>query len=167
MCPLQAVLMETTKLNPLIRDVYAAAGRVQQAAAAGSARRGSGCRELMVRLTEGQYVLCRWTDGLYYLGKIKRVTRAPPGEREHPKRCQCQRSRCHSLAQFVAQGVLAWAAMCLWPAGHFGWSSCPGVSRPKPDFPQPRETGPVTKENREVLGMGADTQPLFPLSPGR
>ncbi|NXC60433.1 PHF19 protein, partial [Aleadryas rufinucha] len=66
--------METTKLNPLIRDVYAAAGRVQQAAAAGSARRGSGCRELMVRLTEGQYVLCRWTDGLYYLGKIKRVS---------------------------------------------------------------------------------------------
>uniref|UniRef100_A0A8B9FQK1 PHD finger protein 19 n=1 Tax=Amazona collaria TaxID=241587 RepID=A0A8B9FQK1_9PSIT len=64
--------METAKLNPIIRDVYAAAGRVQQAPAA--ARRGSGCRELMVKLTEGQYVLCRWTDGLYYLGKIKRVS---------------------------------------------------------------------------------------------
>ncbi|NXP66087.1 PHF19 protein, partial [Chloropsis cyanopogon] len=62
--------MESTELSPLLRDVLA--GRAQQAA--GSARRGSGCRELMVRLSEGQYVLCRWTDGLYYLGKIKRVS---------------------------------------------------------------------------------------------
>ncbi|XP_074464744.1 PHD finger protein 19 isoform X2 [Larus michahellis] len=66
--------METAKLNPIIRDVYAAAGRVQQPPAAAVARRGNGCRELMVKLTEGQYVLCRWTDGLYYLGKIKRVS---------------------------------------------------------------------------------------------
>ncbi|NXX95145.1 PHF19 protein, partial [Centropus bengalensis] len=66
--------METTKLNPIIRDVYAAAGRVQPAPGTASARRGGSCRELMVKLTEGQYVLCRWTDGLYYLGKIKRVS---------------------------------------------------------------------------------------------
>lgn len=62
--------MESPELSPLLRDVFP--GRVQ--AGAGPARRGSGCRELMVRLSEGQYVLCRWTDGLYYLGKIKRVT---------------------------------------------------------------------------------------------
>uniref|UniRef100_A0A803W6I6 PHD finger protein 19 n=1 Tax=Ficedula albicollis TaxID=59894 RepID=A0A803W6I6_FICAL len=61
-----ALPMESTELSPLIRDVCAAQP--------GSARRGGGCRELMVRLSEGQYVLCRWTDGLYYLGKIKRVS---------------------------------------------------------------------------------------------
>ncbi|OXB76363.1 UNVERIFIED_CONTAM: hypothetical protein H355_006774 [Colinus virginianus] len=51
--------METGTLNPITRDAHGAAGR-----------RGSSCREL----SEGQYVLCRWTDGLYYLGKIKRVS---------------------------------------------------------------------------------------------
>lgn len=85
-CPLQAWLMETTKLNPIIRDVYTAAGRVQQAPATALARRASSCRELMVKLTEGQYVLCRWTDGLYYLGKIKRVRWAPRRVRWAPRR---------------------------------------------------------------------------------
>lgn len=65
-------LMENGAHNPIIRDVYAAASHLQQAAVNSSAN-GSGCKDLMVKLTEGQYVLCRWTDGLYYLGKIKRV----------------------------------------------------------------------------------------------
>uniref|UniRef100_A0A8C9G6P5 PHD finger protein 19 n=1 Tax=Pavo cristatus TaxID=9049 RepID=A0A8C9G6P5_PAVCR len=51
--------MENGTLNSITRDVHGAAWR-----------RGSSCREL----SEGQYVLCRWTDGLYYLGKIKRVS---------------------------------------------------------------------------------------------
>lgn len=122
--------MESSELDPLIRDVYAAAGRVQQAA--GSARRGSGCRELMVRLSEGQYVLCRWTDGLYYLGKIKRVT-WDAGERgvvpmPFP-------------GSVRGSGGAGWAAMCLWSAGRFGLTSCP-----KPDHSQPPETGAAGTE---------------------
>lgn len=115
--------MEGTELKPLARDVY---GRVQPAA--GSARRGGGCRELMVRLTEGQYVLCRWTDGLYYLGKIKRVTWAPPGERENPKRCQRQRSRRRSPAQFVVQGRWPGLQRVLGQQGISGWHPAPGVT---------------------------------------
>lgn len=65
--------MENGTLNPIIRDVYAAASHLQQASVDASVKNGNGCRDLMVKLTEGQYVLCRWTDGLYYLGKIKRV----------------------------------------------------------------------------------------------
>ncbi|XP_030641102.1 PHD finger protein 19 [Chanos chanos] len=37
-------------------------------------KRDRACSDQETNLTVGQYVLCRWSDGLYYLGKIQRVS---------------------------------------------------------------------------------------------
>nr|XP_033817720.1 PHD finger protein 19 isoform X2 [Geotrypetes seraphini] len=64
--------MENSTLEPGIREGYAPTSRPQQGAADASAKNEETCKEVRVRLTEGQCVLCRWTDGLYYLGRVKK-----------------------------------------------------------------------------------------------
>ncbi|XP_028664468.2 PHD finger protein 19 isoform X2 [Erpetoichthys calabaricus] len=66
--------MENGALEPSLRDIYGATCHMKQESLPSPTPSVKGCEDLETKLSEGQYVLCRWTDGLYYLGRIQRVS---------------------------------------------------------------------------------------------
>uniref|UniRef100_A0A8B9JLM8 PHD finger protein 19 n=1 Tax=Astyanax mexicanus TaxID=7994 RepID=A0A8B9JLM8_ASTMX len=61
-------------LEGAYRDSYLAVGPDELDAKRLLPKLETVCSDLESKLTVGQYVLCRWSDGLYYLGRIQRVS---------------------------------------------------------------------------------------------
>ncbi|XP_053551750.1 PHD finger protein 19 [Bombina bombina] len=67
-------MMEKNIVEPPELVVYSTCGHLQHTGRKPAGKNRRALMELTEPQAEGQYVLCRWTDGLYYLGKIKRVS---------------------------------------------------------------------------------------------
>ncbi|GAA6073708.1 PHD finger protein 19 [Tachysurus ichikawai] len=61
-------------LEEACRDEYLAVGEEELEAKRLLPKRDKNCVDLDRELIVGQYVLCRWSDGLYYLGRIQRIS---------------------------------------------------------------------------------------------
>ncbi|XP_029466986.1 PHD finger protein 19 isoform X2 [Rhinatrema bivittatum] len=68
--------MDNGMLEPGIQEVQTPLSHEQHFVAHMCAKNGNCRREVKVMLIEGQYVLCRWTDGLYYLGRVKKASKS-------------------------------------------------------------------------------------------
>ena len=111
-------MVSSIMLEPAYRDVYCSP---EEPAALQPQKRGRGSAELETSLSLGQYVLCRWSDGLYYLGKIQRVSGARWLEVSttgpSPPVCHCLKGHVQNSTYVVPHVVLIITGLSPRPGG--------------------------------------------------